>query len=124
MARKVLVTQTCDYEHPEGEAAAEEESRRFSVDGRSYEIDLCGPHGEEFDRQLAEWADRARPAEPARPEPSARRAPRGKPGPSAATKEYNSRVREWAGNQGIYVADRGRIPGDVTARYDKAMQAP
>ena len=45
MAQKVSVTFACDYDQkaiPEGQ----HETRRFSLDGRDYEIDLCAKHSQ------------------------------------------------------------------------------
>lgn len=121
----MLVTQTCDYEHPEGETAAEErEPRRFAWDGQEYEIDLCGTHGEKYDEVFGEWAGRARAAEPIRAERAPRVARRRQAAGSPESRQHNSQIREWAKRSGIFVADRGRIPADVVSSYEKATEAP
>ena len=61
MAQKVSVTFACDYDQkaiPDGQ----HETRRFSLDGRDYEIDLCAKHSQKFDDVLGPYADRARRA--------------------------------------------------------------
>ncbi len=47
--------------------------------------------------------------------------PRGRGRTAAARTASNTQqIREWARSQGIEVADRGRIPGDLAARFQAA----
>jgi hypothetical protein len=110
VAQKVSVTYVCDYDQkeiPEGE----HRTRRFSLDGRDYEIDLCARHGGKLDETIGRYAQHARRAS-ARAQPVKRR--------TAAHRQHSANVRAWAKTQGIDVGDRGRIPADVVARYEAA----
>lgn len=108
MAQKVSVTYACDYDQkeiPQGEHRV----RRFSFDGRDYEIDLCSKHSDKFDEAISRYAQRARKSS-GRPVRVKRR--------TAAHRQHSANVRAWAKKAGIGVSDRGRIPADVVARYE------
>ena len=108
MAQKVSVTFACDYDQkaiPEGQ----HQTRRFSLDGREYEIDLCARHSQKFDDVVGRYATRARRAS-ARVGKAKRR--------TTAHRQHSAAIRSWAKESGIAVSDRGRIPSDVVARYE------
>ena len=108
VAQKVSVTFACDYDQkpiPDGQHHA----RRFSLDGREYEIDLCAKHSQKFDDVVGRYAQRARRAS-ARPGRTKRR--------TTAHRQHSAAVRSWAKESGIAVSDRGRIPADVVANYE------
>ena len=108
MAQKVSVTFACDYDQkpiPEGQ----QETRRFGLDGRDYEIDLCVRHSQKFDDVVGRYAQRARRAS-ARVTRTKRR--------TTAHRQHSAAIRNWAKESGIAVSDRGRIPSDVVARYE------
>lgn len=108
MAQKVSVTYACDYDQkeiPQGDHRV----RRFSFEGRDYEIDLCAKHSEKFDEAISRYAQRARKSS-GRPVRVKRR--------TAAHRQHSANVRAWAKKTGIAVSDRGRIPADVVARYE------
>jgi hypothetical protein len=110
VAQKVSVTYVCDYDQkeiPQGEHRL----RRFSLDGRDYEIDLCARHTARLDQTIGRYAENARRGS-ARPQPVKRR--------TAAHRQHSANVRAWAKTAGIEVGDRGRIPADVVARYEAA----
>jgi hypothetical protein len=109
VAQKVSVTFACDYDQkaiPEGQ----HQTRRFSLDGRDYEIDLCTKHSQKFDDVVGRYADRARRA-------SARGAGRTKRR-TTAHRQHSAAIRSWAKETGIPVSDRGRIPAEVVTRYE------
>ena len=83
--------------------------RRFSIDGRDYEIDLCLKHSEKFDEAVRRYATHARKAS-ARVVRTKRR--------TAAHRKHSAQVRAWAKANGFTVSERGRIPADVVNRYD------
>jgi Lsr2 len=87
------------------------ETVRISVGGAEYEIDLNKKNAAAFRRKLAPFIEHARRAE---------RGPRRRAGRSAAGRERGAAIGAWAGEQGIAVSARGRIPADVVARYDAA----
>lgn len=108
MAQKVSVTYACDYDQkeiPQGQ----HQVRRFSIDGKDYEIDLCDKHSDKFDDALGRFAAHARKAS-ARPGRTKRR--------TAAHRKHSAQIRAWAKSAGHTVSDRGRIPADVVSRYE------
>ena len=108
VAQKVSVTFACDYDSrliTEGEHL----TRAFSLDGRDYEIDLCEKHSQKFDEALRRFADKARKVT-GRVTRTKRR--------TAAHRRHSAEVRAWAKRNGIAVSDRGRIPAQVSARYE------
>jgi Lsr2 len=108
VAQKVSVTYACDYdakEIPQGQHRL----RRFSIDGRDYEIDLCLKHSERFDEALGRYASHARKSS-TRPPRTKRR--------TAAHRKHSAEVRSWAKTQGLTVSERGRIPAEVVSKYE------
>ena len=63
MAQRVEVRRLCDMDH-ENETAGKH-NVSFSLDGRSYEIDLCAADARKLRRRLQKYTDRAR-KQPAR----------------------------------------------------------
>ena len=110
VAQKVAVTFACDYDQkeiPQGQHRV----RRFSFDGRDYEIDLCVRHSNRFDETINRYAEHARKSS-VRPPNVKRR--------TTAHRQHSASVRAWAKTMGIAVGDRGRIPADVVSRYEAA----
>jgi hypothetical protein len=108
VAQKVSVTFACDYDQkliPDGQHHA----RRFSLDGRDYEIDLCAKHSQKFDDVVGRYAEHARRAS-TRGGRTKRR--------TTAHRQHSAAIRSWAKESGIEVSDRGRIPADVVASYE------
>lgn len=85
----------------------------FSIEGRSYEIDLSDSNADKFYSALAPYVDAARSIGSASRQ-SASRAPRAKSDLDLAT------VREWARANGHTVSDRGRVPATVIDAYKAA----
>ena len=59
VAQKVSVSYACDFDQkeiPEGQHRL----RRFSFDGRDYQIDLCQQHSDKFDEAVGRYAEYAR----------------------------------------------------------------
>jgi hypothetical protein len=110
VAQKVSVTYACDYDQKEI-PPGQHRVRRFSFDGRDYELDLCTWHSDSFDETISRFAQYARK--------SAARAPVVKRR-TAAHRQHSASVRAWAKKMGIEVSDRGRIPAAVVTRYDAA----
>jgi len=108
VAQKVSVSYACDYDQkeiPDGQHRL----RRFSIDGRDYEIDLCLKHSERFDDAVGRYATHARK--------SSARVPKAKRR-TAAHRKHSAEVRAWAKANGLAVSERGRIPADVVSRFD------
>ena len=102
-----------------GEAA---ESVSFSLDGKSYEIDLSEKHAAALRDAFAPFVSSARRAggsvTASRPRMSARA---GRP------REETTAIREWATANGLEVSARGRISSTVLEAYENrgnAVAAP
>jgi hypothetical protein len=109
VAQKVSVTYACDYDQkeiPDGQHRL----RRFSIDGRDYEIDLCERHSSRFDELIGRYASHARRASSSRGSRTKRR--------TAAHRKHSAQVRAWAKAHGMTVSERGRIPADIVSRYE------
>ena len=108
VAQKVSVTYACDYDQKEI-PSGQHRLRRFSIDGRDYEIDLCLKHSERFDEAVSRFASHARKAS-GRVVRTKRR--------TAAHRKHSAQVRAWAKANGLAGSERGRIPADVVANYE------
>ena len=87
---------------------------RFALDGSEYEIDLNAKHSEELRSALANYVSHARKVGG-----STRRAAGSRSGRRSSSVDTVA-VRAWAREQGIDIKDRGRVPADVTAKYQAA----
>jgi hypothetical protein len=87
---------------------------RFALDGTEYEIDLNAKHSEELRSALGKYVTHARKTGGA----ARRSAARG--GRRASTVDTVA-VRAWAREQGISIKERGRVPGDIVAKYQEAV---
>ena len=87
------------------------ETIQFAVGKNRYEIDLNLHHADEFRRDLDKWIKYARKATNRRQSRS-QRIPSGLVGDASA-------IRAWAKEQGIQLADRGRIPAAVREQYER-----
>ena len=98
-----------------------DETIQFSLDGRSYEIDLNSRHAAEFRHRLGPFTEHARPARPQRSRVARR---------SAASRERSRQIRLWAEQRGFALSPHGRLPGNVIQQYesehgaDRAGEAP
>jgi hypothetical protein len=103
----------------DGSEAAE--TVKFSLDGKSYEIDLSKPNASELRRTLRPYIDRSRAA---RRTPAARRTGgSGRRGPARRSEGYDrTEVRAWAKANRIKVAARGRISNDVVEKWRNATK--
>jgi len=93
-----------------GEAA---ESVSFSLDGKSYEIDLSEKHAAALRDAFAPFVSSARraggSAAASRPRMSAR---------TGRSREETAAIREWATANGLEVSARGRISSTVLEAYE------
>lgn len=116
MAQKVQVLLVCDLHDGEEEGT---ETVAFSLDGSSYEIDLCADHAASMRDDLATYVGAARRAGRSGSSTAARRSSR--PARSgSADKQRVQDIREWARNNGHQVSERGRLSSVVVEAYDKA----
>lgn len=101
MAKRVNTVITDDLD---GSGAAEHVS--FSFDGTAYEIDLGPANRERMQKLLQPFID------------AGRRVGRRRPSRTTATRLEAAAIRAWAMDQGLKVADRGRISADVVSKYN------
>jgi nucleoid-associated protein Lsr2 len=87
-----------------------DETIQFSLDGRSYEIDLNSRHASEFRDRLVPFTDHARLVRPQRSRVTVR---------SAASRERSRQIRLWAEQRGYALSPHGRLPGSVIQQYDR-----
>jgi hypothetical protein len=88
----------------------------FSLDGKSYELDLSDKNAGKLRDVLAPFVASAR-----RLGGRARRASGGTPTVARTTdRQRTTAIREWARKNGHEVADRGRIPANIIEAYEKA----
>jgi Lsr2 len=89
-------------------------TRRFSVDGKNYQVDLSDKNNAAFDKALAKWVRAAQQASGG----SRRRRTSGGGRRSRGSNGVDPRaVRVWASEKGITIAARGRIPGTVVEQF-------
>jgi hypothetical protein len=87
-----------------------DETIQFSLDGRSYEIDLNSRHAAEFRHRLGPFTEHARPVRSQRSRVTRR---------SAASRERSRQIRLWAEQRGYALSPHGRLPGNVIQQYDR-----
>lgn len=87
-----------------------DETIQFSLDGRSYEIDLNSRHAAEFRNRLGPFTENARPVRSQRSRVTVR---------SAASRERSRQIRLWAEQRGFALSPHGRLPGNVIQQYDR-----
>lgn len=85
-----------------------DETILFSLDGRSYEIDLNSRHAAEFRDRLGPFTEHARPTRP-RQRVTVR---------SAASRERSRQIRLWAEQRGFALSPHGRLPANVIQEYE------
>ena len=106
MARREVVQYICDLTGKEIEEG-NHVTIRISYDGDNYILDTDAKGEDEVEKVLAPILSKAR-------------IDRGKPARGTRAKRDRSQtraIREWARGEGIALADRGRIPADIEARY-------
>lgn len=119
MAQKTVVSLVDDLDQSEADETVE-----FGLDGVTYEIDLSEKNAGALRDALRDFVEHARRTGGRRRAPTGRRTDgqgsgsRGSgSGSSAADRQQNHAIREWARRQGMTVSDRGRIPSEVTEAY-------
>ena len=131
MARSVKVFVTCDLCSAEVDEDDPQITHQFGYGGITYELDLCGEHGNEFVSRMMDYvtagtevqAPRAPKRQRAEGEPKAPR-PGSKAADAARRKSELAAVRQWANANGYTLGDRGRISAEVFAAYTRATGIP
>jgi hypothetical protein len=99
------------------------ETITFSLDGKSYEIDLSKSNANELRRTLRPYVDRARTARRGRVARNGKaKAPTTRGRPRRSEGYDRSEVREWAKAHRIKVAPRGRIANEVVEKWKAATK--
>ena len=106
MAQRTMVLLTCDIC---GGEKAGDETLTFSVDGPSYEADLCTKHAKQLRDAIAPFVAAGRRVSS---RPGRRRSAGG------ADRERTQAIRAWARKKGVKVSERGRISAEVIAQYE------
>ncbi|QYN37232.1 Lsr2 family protein [Pseudonocardia sp. DSM 110487] len=113
MATQTTVTLVDDLDGSNADEQVE-----FTVDGKSYAIDLSSSNSQKLRDVLAPYISAARRnggrrrSAPAAG-PAARPAPR-------TDREQNQAIREWAQKQGLKVSERGRLSASVLDAFKAA----
>jgi hypothetical protein len=87
-----------------------DETVKFGLDGKDYEIDLSAEHATQLREALAPFVENGR-----RLSGKKRSSQRGQGSGSAA-----GAIRAWARENGVPVNERGRISADVVEKYNAA----
>lgn len=116
MAQRTEVVLTCDVHEGPAEAAA---TVTFTVEGQSYECELCEAHLAEFRDAMEIWSSHSRSVGRGRGAQSAGRSGRTSR-KASGDGASSSDIREWARAQGMEVSSRGRIPAELHAAYEAA----
>ena len=91
---------------------------RYAYDGTEYQIDLSAKNRAAFDKAVEKYIGASQEYISSAPESKpARRTSGGKGKSSGASRA--SEVRAWAQTKGIKVPERGRVPAEVKARWEK-----
>lgn len=88
----------------------------FGVEGRQYEIDLSEVNANRLLEVLAPFTMAARKAGQKNG-----RSRRARTATSRPSRDENAAIRAWARKKRIKLADRGRIPNHVIAKYREAQ---
>ncbi len=109
MAKQTTVTLIDDIDGSEAD-----ESVEFTIDGKSYEIDLSSANSARLRDALAPFIAAARRSG-GRRSGAASAAPA--PARQSTDRELNQAIREWAVKEGMKISERGRIPSNVLEAY-------
>ncbi|MYW96799.1 Lsr2 family protein [Amycolatopsis rubida] len=112
MAQKVHVEMVDDID-----GSIAEQTVPFSLDGVSYEIDLSEDNAAALRDELARYVAASRRVGGRKVRMAAGQSPR--PASTAADRERNKAMREWAENNGFTVSDRGRLPAEIVKAYEE-----
>jgi hypothetical protein len=107
MAQKTTVTLTCDLEDGEKPAT---ETLTFGLEGATYELDLCNKHAKQFRDAIGTYVASGRRVSQA----GARR----RRSSGGSDRQRTQDIRAWARKKGIEVSQRGRLSGDIVAKYE------
>jgi hypothetical protein len=111
MAQKVEVRLVDDLDG--GEA---DQTVRFALDGVEYEIDLSGKNATSLRKEISPFIEAGRRT--GQSSAGRRSGGRSAGSSSAANRERNQAIRDWAKSKGLEVSDRGRISQELVDQYE------
>jgi len=109
MAQRRFVALVDDLDGSEAE-----ETVRFAIDGRDYEIDLSFRNAQELRGALQQYVSAGRRTGTRRP-----KSPIGGSPEASARANDSQQIREWARARGLEVSARGRIPAYLRQAYER-----
>lgn len=109
MAQKVTVALIDDVD---GKKA--DETVRFGLDGKHYEIDLSSRNAQRLRDALGDYLTVARRAGGRHSASSQKSTSR-----PVVDREHNQAIRDWARKRGMKVSERGRIPTEVVEAFHR-----
>jgi hypothetical protein len=119
MAQRVQVLLVCDVHDDDTTPGTETIS--FSLDGTSYEIDVCDDHAEELRDAVAPYVGAGRRIGGARSGRRSSTPSRAAARPAATSdRQRAGDIRAWAKAQGLNVNERGRIPATIVTQFEAA----
>jgi hypothetical protein len=121
VAKQIITTVLDDLDGSEAD-----ETVTFALDGIGYEIDLSGKHALELREYLTRYMDagtrlgrvEGRIAQVSRYMPQAAKVQ------TVEGRQWNQKVRTWAGQNGWELSDRGRIPQHVIDAFEQKQPNP
>jgi hypothetical protein len=118
MAKQIITTLIDDLDGSEAD-----ESIRFGLDGKDYEIDLSEKNAKELRELLDIYRDKARAVPRAAHNQiiGSRRTLTPRP---TVDRDQNRAIREWAGRNGFDISDRGRIPQEIVDAFHAQKPNP
>jgi Lsr2 len=114
MARQVITTLIDDMDGKKADRTVE-----FSLDGTNYTIDLSDANAGKLRKALDPYIAAGTRVGRASGR-SVRHSRLGPPARSAGSRDENKLIRDWAGQNGHQISERGRIPRSVTSAYRAA----
>jgi hypothetical protein len=121
-AKMAQITQVTLVDDLDGGEAAE--SVTFSLDGKTYEIDLSEKHAAALRDAFAPFVGGARRAGNAAKVGSQQRMSTVRSTGSGRPRGETAAIREWANANGLEVSTRGRISSTVLEAYENRATAP
>ena len=112
MATQTTVTLVDDLDGSNADEQVE-----FTLDGKSYAIDLSSSNGKKLRDAFAPYVSAARRAGGRRSSAASVAAARPTP---RTDRDQNQAIREWAQKQGLKVSERGRISASVLDAFKAA----
>lgn len=112
MAEMVTRHRVDDLERRQGNEVAADEQMVFSIDSRSYVIDLSAVNAKLLREVLEPYVEAATPLLDAQ-------GLTGRLSPHQAKRAELKAIRDWALAQGVSVSNRGRVPDSLIKAYER-----